>query len=394
MSKGEFNQGASMPEETWVDVGDANALKQKPVQQVMIGRTPVALTYHHEQFGAINGACNHVGGPLGEGTLDGEYVVCPWHYWKFHHRTGKGEPGYEEDAVPAYDVKVENGRVLIRSGAISKRSRKAHTPHPLARTPDRGEGPIRVLGLSTTVMTPEHPRYSTSEDLLEVGLKHAADTLGCETRLVRLRDLSFRSCEGFYSKSSRACTWPCSITQMDPNDEMEQVYEGLVHWTDVILLATPIRWGAASSLYYKMVERMNCIQNQETISNTHLLQNKVGGFIITGGQDNIQAVAGQLLGFFAEIGVQFPQFPYIAHSRGWSAEDMENNMRYVQKSQALREGAMALVERCASMAGLMLQGSLGECRTARGGRKACELDTRAQLHCSAKPQRYSEARED
>ena len=93
-----------MPDETWVDVGIADELQQKPVQQVMVGRTPVALTYQHEQFGAINGACNHVGGPLGEGTLDGEYVVCPWHYWKFHCRTGKGEPGYEEDAVSAYEV--------------------------------------------------------------------------------------------------------------------------------------------------------------------------------------------------------------------------------------------------------------------------------------------------
>lgn len=383
-----------MPDATWIDVGGVENLKQQPVQQVLIGRTPVALAYHNEQFGAINGACNHVGGPLGEGTLDGEYVVCPWHYWKFHYRTGKGEPGYEEDAVPAYDVKVENGRVLIRSPAISKRSRHAHEPHSLARTPHREEGPVRILGLSTTVMTPDHPRYSTSEDLLEVGLKHALDTLGCETRLLRLRDLSFRPCEGFYSKSSRACTWPCSITQMDPQDEMDQVYEGLVHWADVLVLATPIRWGAASSLYYKMVERMNCIQNQETISDAHLLHNKVGGFIITGGQDNIQAVAGQLLGFFAEIGVQFPQFPYIAHSRGWSAEDMENNMRYVQKSQSLREGAIALVERCVQMASLMVHGSLGECRTARGGRKAHELDTRAQLHGSTDSPDHAEISQD
>ncbi|WP_342346709.1 Rieske 2Fe-2S domain-containing protein [uncultured Nitrospira sp.] len=378
-----------MPDATWIDVGGVEDLKHQPVQQVLIGRTPVALTYRNEQFGAINGACNHVGGPLGEGTLDGEYVVCPWHYWKFHYQTGKGEPGHEEDAVPAYEVKVEEGRVLIRSTAISKRTRQAHEPHPLARTPHREEGPIRVLGLSTTVMTPDHPRYSTSEDLLEIGLKHASDNLECETRLLRLRDLSFRPCEGFYSKSSRACTWPCSITQMDPQDEMDQVYEGLVHWADVLVLATPIRWGAASSLYFKMVERMNCIQNQETISDKHLLHHKVGGFIITGGQDNIQAVAGQLLGFFAEIGVQFPQFPYIAHSRGWSAEDMQNNMRYVQKSQSLREGATALVERCVQMARLMVHGSLGESRTARGGRKAHELDTRAQLQGSRDSQNPS-----
>jgi hypothetical protein len=39
-----------------------------------------------------------------------------------------------------------------------------------------------------------------------------------------------------------------------------------------------------------MVERMNCIQNQETIANRHLLKNKVAAFIITGGQDNVQAL--------------------------------------------------------------------------------------------------------
>ena len=196
------------------------------------------------------------------------------------------------------------------------------------------------MGISTTVMDTAHPRYSTSEALLKHALVHAQDALQVETQCIALRDLQFRPCEGFYSKSARACTWPCSITQMDPSDQLDRVYEAFVHWADVILVATPIRWGAASSLYYKMVERMNCIQNQETIANRHLLKNKVAAFLITGGQDNVQGVAGQLLGFFAEVGCQFPQFPFIAHSRGWSAEDMENNVRYVQRSKALREGAL------------------------------------------------------
>src|SRR5262249_9288146 len=59
-----------------------------------------------------------------------------------------------------------------------------------------------------------------------------------------------------------------------------------------------VRWGTASSLYFKMVERMNCVQNQITIANRVLIRNKVAGFIIVGGQDNIQMVAGQMLGFF------------------------------------------------------------------------------------------------
>ena len=165
---------------------------------------------------------------------------------------------------------------------------------------------------------------------------------------------------------------------MDPSDQLDRVYEAFVHWADVILVATPIRWGAASSLFYKMVERMNCIQNQETIANKHLLKNKVAAFLITGGQDNVQGVAGQLLGFFAEVGCQFPQFPFIAHSRGWSAEDMENNVRYVQRSKALREGAEALVGRAVDMARLLVAGHVPERRLPRGGRKAHELDVKAQ----------------
>ncbi|MDP2363934.1 MAG: hypothetical protein Q8M94_09220 [Ignavibacteria bacterium] len=40
-----------------------------------------------------------------------------------------------------------------------------------------------------------------------------------------------------------------------------------------------------------------------------------------------------MLGFFAEIGCQFPQFPFVAQTRGWNAEDMENNIDYVKNSQ-------------------------------------------------------------
>ena len=362
-----------MTDDQWTDAGALEEFHDGAIRELQIGRTKIAVSCRDGTFGAISGVCNHVGGPLGQGTLDGDYVVCPWHYWKFHRQTGAGEPGYAQDQVPSHAVKVEAGRVLLQNTPATARARAPHAPHPLARAPKRENGPIRILGLSTTAMTAGQPRYSTSEDLLGHALDRATTESGCETRMLRIRDLAFRECEGFYSKSARACTWPCSITQMDPADQMEQVYEGLVHWADVILLATPIRWGAASSLYFKMVERMNCIQNQETIANRHLLKNKVAGFIITGGQDNVQAVAGQLLGFFGEIGCQFPQFPYIAHSRGWSAEDMERNQESVQQSTALHDGAAALGRRCAAMAQVMITTSLGENALTRGGRKAHQL---------------------
>jgi len=361
--------------EDWHDVGAADELGAHAVQPIAIGRTKVALTCKDGSFGAIAGRCSHVGGPLGEGLLEGDYVVCPWHQYRFHRATGLGEPGFEEDKVPSYPVKVEGGRVLVDIANPTPRGHKVHEPHPLARKVERQPGPLRVVGISTTAMDPKYPRYSTSEALLEVALGHAV-AQGAETQLIKLSDLSFEQCRGYYSKSAHACTWPCSITQMDPADQMERVYEAFVHWADVILVATPIRWGNASALYYKMVERMNCIQNQETIANRRLLRNKVAAFIITGGQDNVQGVAGQLLGFFAEVGCQFPQFPYIAHSRGWSAEDMENNVREVMHSDVLKEGARALVGRSLEMAKLMVSAAAPDQPMSRGGRKAHELEHR------------------
>lgn len=354
----------------WVDVGSAEELATKAVQPVTVGRTRVALTHRDGTFGAISGVCNHVGGPLGEGTLDGAYVVCPWHGWKFHCATGEGEPGFEDDRVPRHDVKVEGGQVLVSAEPATKRNKKPHDPHPLARRPERAPGPIRVVGLSTTVMNRDLPRYSTSDALLEIALAHGAEALGCDRQMIRLNDLSFRHCEGYYSKSSRACTWPCSITQMDPNDQLDRVYEAIVHWADVILVATPIRWGAASALYYKMVERMNCIQNQITLSNRILLKNKVAAFIVTGGQDNVQAVAGQMLGFFAEVGCVFPQYPYIAHSRGWDAEDMERNVASVRDSTALHDAARELAGRAVDMARVLIESAIEDRQLKRGGRKA------------------------
>jgi multimeric flavodoxin WrbA len=157
---------------------------------------------------------------------------------------------------------------------------------------------------------------------------------------------------------------------MDDKDELTTVYEALVHWADVVLIATPIRWGNASSLYFKMIERMNCIQNQITTHDHVLIRNKVAGFIITGGQDNVQSVAGEMMMFFGELGFTFPQFPFVGHSRGWSAEDMENNMAAVKADQELRQGTRALALRCLEQARGLVAAGAGPARTERGGRKA------------------------
>ena len=282
----------------------------------------------------------------------------------------KASPATRPTRCRVYGVKEENGRLLVTAKPTSKRGHLPHDPHPLTRPTERAPGPLRIGGISTTAMDEKYPRFSTSEHLLGVALEHARAALGAEAKMIRLNDLKFRHCEGFYSKHAKACTWPCSITSMDQTDQLDQVYEMAVHWADILLIATPIRWGAASSLYYKMVERMNCIQNQITLNNKVLIRNKVAAFIITGGQDGIQSVAGQMMMFFSEIGFLVPQFPFIAHSLGWEFEEMDRNVDFVAHSEPLRAGARELVNRSVELSRSLLEREMTSASIERGGRKA------------------------
>ena len=70
------------------------------------------------------------------------------------------------------------------------------------------------------------------------------------------------------------------------------------------------------------------------------------------------------------------QFPYIAHSRGWSAEDMERNVAYVKQSDDLHDAARALVTRAVDTARFLITHSEEEAIVGhheplvRAGRKA------------------------
>lgn len=348
----------------WTLIGKTSDLIQEleksgGLKELVFNDRKIVLSYFDGEFGALNNKCNHMGGPLSKGKLKKGCIECPWHYWGFHHKTGVASKEMAEPlalnggTVPHIPLKVEGGSLFININAESERVRAQYNPqfpgHALAREPKRESGKIRVLGLSTTAMDKNHPRFSTSENLLKSMLAKGQADLDVETKFLSLSDLNFRNCEGFYSKSEKACTWPCSITKLDAQDEMHVVYEALVHWADIVVVGTPIRWGSASSLYYKMAERLNAVQNQITMKDKVLIKNKVATFIITGGQDNIQAVAGQMLTFFGELGFTVPAFPFVAHSLGWASEDMQRNMDYVKDSEYLHQHSFEMLERAVEL---------------------------------------------
>lgn len=320
---------------------------------VQVKNSKVVLFHFNGKITALGNACLHKGGPLGLGCVedkyDGTYITCPWHGWEYNIETGKAPLDYK-DQQSVYEIKIEGDTILISDEPVVN-ARKA--THDLSALDDlvhlkyqTTATSLNILGISTTNMNNNLPRFSTSENALERALDYASKTYGAKTKILKLRELKFRHCEGYYSQHMNACTWPCSVTEMDPKDGMTQVYRDMVLWADVILLATPIRWGNASSLYYKMVERLNTVQNQITLKKKILIKNKVAAFIITGGQDNIQSVAGQLMWFFTDLGFIFPPFSFIGWSRGWTAEDMDKNVMQFKQSNYIKRTTEEMVDNC------------------------------------------------
>ena len=62
---------------------------------------------------AIDNVCTHDSGPLGEGTLRGDRVICPRHGAAFDARTGRALTLPAVRGVHAYAVTVEGDDVYI-----------------------------------------------------------------------------------------------------------------------------------------------------------------------------------------------------------------------------------------------------------------------------------------
>ncbi len=130
-----------------------------------------------------------------------------------------------------------------------------------------------------------------------------SEECGAQTSFIRLNDLKIYECEGNYSENPAMCTYPCQSSLKYLDDEMQKIYSAVLE-TDVLFLATPIRWNNHTALVQKFVERMNAIENSHTWFDKKLIEKKVVALIVIGHVDGLQHVAGNLFNFFAWLGFQ------------------------------------------------------------------------------------------
>lgn len=103
----------------WYKVAERDELSDGSVRAVQAGSQSVALTSFNGEIGALDNACPHQGGPLGEGSIecngndsDDCWLRCPWHGWDFHPLTGKS-PGSHDDGVTTYPVELRDDGIYV-----------------------------------------------------------------------------------------------------------------------------------------------------------------------------------------------------------------------------------------------------------------------------------------
>ncbi|MBI3083984.1 MAG: Rieske (2Fe-2S) protein, partial [Candidatus Omnitrophica bacterium] len=79
---------------------------------VEVGGKTIAVFNCDGTFYAVDNTCVHRGGPLGEGSLSGTTVTCPWHGWEYDVASGTclTNPAAK---IQRFDVKVDGDDVLI-----------------------------------------------------------------------------------------------------------------------------------------------------------------------------------------------------------------------------------------------------------------------------------------
>jgi nitrite reductase (NADH) small subunit len=100
----------------WVRLcGVDEAPKVGEVREAEAGGVAVCLANVEGRLCALDNVCPHRAGPLGEGWLEGDAVVCPWHSWAFSTTTGVAEAP-EKGKVAVFPLKIEGGDVLVKLG--------------------------------------------------------------------------------------------------------------------------------------------------------------------------------------------------------------------------------------------------------------------------------------
>jgi nitrite reductase [NAD(P)H] small subunit len=105
---------------SWVRITRCDNIPPREGRVVRVGDRPIAIFNLGERFCAVDNQCPHRGGPLADGIVAGNSVVCPLHGWKVSLETGTVQrPAGVSDCLRTYPTRVETGIVLIELDSVT-----------------------------------------------------------------------------------------------------------------------------------------------------------------------------------------------------------------------------------------------------------------------------------
>jgi len=98
---------------TFVKVAQKDDVAANAGKLVQAGGKDIALIRSGDDFFAIDNECTHVGGPLCEGTVSADEIICPWHAARFDLKTGEVLSGPGRGSVNTYPVRVQGDDIEV-----------------------------------------------------------------------------------------------------------------------------------------------------------------------------------------------------------------------------------------------------------------------------------------
>ena len=99
----------------WIRVTKSENIPLREGRAVIVDGKELAVFNLGDRFLAVENRCPHRGGPLSDGIVSGNQVVCPLHAWRVCLEDGSVvKPAGEKACVSSYRTKVESGIVSVQ----------------------------------------------------------------------------------------------------------------------------------------------------------------------------------------------------------------------------------------------------------------------------------------
>jgi nitrite reductase/ring-hydroxylating ferredoxin subunit len=92
----------------------AGELPEATPTKAMLGATALVVVRRGDVVYALKETCSHAGGPLSQGTLAGDTIVCPWHASAFRLSDGAVRHGPAATRQVAYHARISGDQVEVQ----------------------------------------------------------------------------------------------------------------------------------------------------------------------------------------------------------------------------------------------------------------------------------------